>query len=104
MVDQEVKYIEVRGESGPMEKTEALEAYFSSFSVVRRELIKEKISERSKGTRRIKVVLCPVNKKVEGGEDEVMKKLMVVMKNEQSLWSWLGWLQWASSVVQKAPL
>lgn len=65
-VDQEVEYIDVRGESGPMEKTEAMQAYFSNFSVERRELIKEKVSERSKGTRRIKVVLCPVNRKIEG--------------------------------------
>ena len=66
VVDQEVKCIEVRGEPGPMEKTEAMKAYFSNFSVERRELIKEKLSERSKGTRRIKVVLCPVNRKIEG--------------------------------------
>lgn len=65
-VDQEVEYIDVRGKSGPMEKTEAMKAYFSNFSVERRELIKEKVSERSKGTRRIKVVLCPVNRKIEG--------------------------------------
>ena len=50
MVDQEVKYIEVRGEPGPMKKTEAMKAYFSNFSVERRELIKEKLSERNKGT------------------------------------------------------
>lgn len=75
MADQEVRCIEVRGESETTEITEAMKAYFSNFSVERRELLKEKEPKRRKGTRRVKIVLCAVIRKIEGGKDEGMKKL-----------------------------
>ena len=37
--------------------------------------MKEKEPKRRKGTRRVKIVLCPVIRKIEGGKDEGMKKL-----------------------------
>lgn len=49
---------------------------FSNFSLERKELLKEKEPKESKGTRRVRIVLCHVNRKVKGvGSSEMKEKL-----------------------------
>lgn len=53
-----------------------MKGYFSNFSLERKELLKEKEPKESKGTRRVKIVLCHVNRKVKGvGRTEMKEKL-----------------------------
>lgn len=46
--------------------TEAMKEYFSNSSLERKGLLKVKEPKGSKGTRKIKIVLCHVNKNMEG--------------------------------------
>ena len=50
VADQEVRCIEVRGESGSTEITEAMKAYFSNFSVERR-VVEGKGTKKEKGNK-----------------------------------------------------
>lgn len=61
---QVAEYIDLKGENRSREIPQVMKQYFSNFSSERKELLKEKEPKESKGTRRVKIVLCHVNRKM----------------------------------------
>lgn len=69
MTDQVAEYIEVRGETRSREIAKVVKEYFSKFSLERKKIV-EKEPKGSMGTRRVKIVLCHVNRKTDGGRGQ----------------------------------
>lgn len=62
-----------RGDTGSTEINEAMKAYLSTFTLERRELLKEK---EPKGRRQgVTIVLSPMNREIEGGGEWSDEKL-----------------------------
>lgn len=62
MAGQEAEYIKVSEETRSREIAETMKEYFSNFSLEREESLKIEEPKGSKGTRRVKITLCYVNR------------------------------------------